>query len=187
VIQVRTAPATDGAPTTVAAARSTSTAPSPPPALAASQPAPAPRPTTPAAADPVPAPSAPPPPDGQVGSDDGSGSANPAHRPPGVGRGPTRLRPPLAAVLGHGASKQRNDMLAEADKALEAGDLDRANAVATQVVAQAPSDARALGVLALTACARGDQAGAQGYYDRLPAVARGKVKASCPLSLEDSQ
>jgi hypothetical protein len=182
LVQVRTNRADDATssrPVTTAAAGAGSDA------IAATRPSPAHRAPLPTIAATAPA-TPPVPAAGQDGSDDDAGSAIPTQPPVAAAAPPTRPRSLLPVRIGHATSKQGNDhMVSEADQALQAGDLDRANAVASQVVAQSPNNVRALDVLALTACARGDQPAAQGYYDRLPAVARGKVKAACTVQLQD--
>jgi hypothetical protein len=135
----------------------------------------------------APAPVAAPRQDGSAAAD---GSANPAHPVPVTPliRAQTGRwgNPVFGGRVGHAASKADPDqMLDQADKAVAAGELDRAASLAGAVAKQAPGNVRALSLLVTTACAQGKQPVAQEYYVQLPADARGAVKSACSLTLQE--
>nr|HEX4313581.1 tetratricopeptide repeat protein [Kofleriaceae bacterium] len=89
-------------------------------------------------------------------------------------------RPHLFTAPGHGGSKAKVDhMLDESARAYDAGNFERAKAIAGKILSRQPDNTRAIGILAVTACAQNDASAAQGYYNKLPVDQRAAAKASC--------
>ena len=182
LVQVQTGPAgadpvTHGSAQPIA--RGSDTVTSPHPALVPARPA---RPAMGPATGPVAAT------DGATDPAAGSGSSGSAVAQAGSAvPEPHVHRPTLFQAPGHGGSKAKIDhMLDESARAYDAGNYERAKAIASKIASRQPDNARALQILTVTACAQNDAATAQGYYNRLPPTNRDAAKASCSgVQLQD--
>lgn len=71
------------------------------------------------------------------------------------------------------------EVMDEANKAYDRGDLDEAGAIATKVLRDDPANVRMLRIAVSSACISGDTADAQKYYTKLPPADRAQMKTRC--------
>lgn len=74
---------------------------------------------------------------------------------------------------------QLTGMLDQGDQAFARRDYKTATAMADKVLSKDPNNQAALRLMGSATCAKGDSAGAQKYYDRLPAWEGSQMKVEC--------
>ena len=90
------------------------------------------------------------------------------------------VEPPMSAELPSRLANPRLDaVMAEANKAYDAGEFDEAKQIALKVLAKSPANVRMLRIVVSAECIAGDPSEAQKYYAQLPAADRAQMRTRC--------
>lgn len=92
---------------------------------------------------------------------------------------PSFRAPPIERLIREAPNPQLRPMMDQANQAFLRRDYKQATTIATKVLAKDPNNVAMLRVMGSAACAQGDSAKAQKYYDRLPTLDRDQMKARC--------